>query len=81
MSITESEPPGMPGARVGEHPDDLHATLAGDRLELRRSGFAISRSPSMKPAISSTRTPRDRDLGRVHDLVGRPHDRALARPW
>src|SRR5207247_10552563 len=42
-------------ARVGEHADDLHAAVAGDRFETRVSHQSSS---SMNAAISSTRTPR-----------------------
>src|SRR5882724_2280933 len=45
---------GMPGARVGEHAEDLNTTLARDRLE---TYFSHQSSSSMNPAISSTRTP------------------------
>ena len=44
----------MPGARVGEHAEDLNTTLARDRLE---TYFSHQSSSSMNPAISSTRTP------------------------
>src|SRR5262245_66543783 len=45
---------GMPGARVGEHPENLDTTLARDRLE---TYFSHQSSSSMNPAISSTWTP------------------------
>ena len=45
----------MSGARVGEHPDDLDAALAGDRFEL---GVTLAiRQASMKSAMASTWTP------------------------
>src|SRR5207245_3913712 len=45
----------MPRARVGEHADDLHPAVAGDRCETR---VRHQSSSSMKVAISSTWTPR-----------------------
>src|SRR2546425_8439643 len=45
----------MPRARVGEHADDLHPAVAGDRCETR---VRHQSSSSMTVAISSTRTPR-----------------------
>src|SRR6185369_10808334 len=42
---------GVPGARVGEHPENLNTTLARDRLE---TYFTHQSRSSMNPAISST---------------------------
>src|SRR4026207_837007 len=47
----------MPGSRVGEHPDDLHAPLAGDGLELRHVRVRHQSTPSARPAIASACTP------------------------
>src|SRR3989475_8574563 len=45
----------MPRARVGEHADDLHPAVAGDRCGRRGRNQSSS---SMKGAVSSTGTPR-----------------------
>src|SRR5207253_3570302 len=44
---------GMPGARVGEHAEDLNAAFARDRFETHLGHQSRS---SMNPAISSTWT-------------------------
>ncbi len=57
MSITESEPPGCPDpAWVSIRMICARPSRAMDS-SFARSGFAISPSPSMKPAIASTCTP------------------------
>src|SRR4029453_13590659 len=47
----------MSGARMGQHPDDLDAALAGDGFELGEVGIGHQASASMKPAMASTWTP------------------------
>ena len=64
----------MPGARVSEHAENLNTTLARDRLEtyFTHQSRLLHESRDFVDMNAG-----DGDLGRVHDLVRGPDDRAL----